>query len=126
MQNLQAGIFETEGRPGVAARHYELRCCLSALTTQEEDAAVVESPAGVTPPLLVQLVRLLSPAPSRCEDLTQALSLEASTRQKAVLGVKLLRVVHGGEGAASVEVRHEDLGSGEAGAKIAGFVETSG
>ena len=115
MQNLQAGIFETEGRPGVAARHYELRCCLSALTTQEEDAAVVESPAGVTPPLLVQLVRLLSPAPSRCEDLTQALSLEASARQEAALSMKLLLVVHGWEGTACVEVREEDLHTGEDG-----------
>ena len=40
--------------------------------------------------------------------------------------MKLLRVVHGGEGAASVEVRYEDLGSGEAGASVAGVVETSG
>ena len=39
--------------------------------------------------------------------------------------MKLLLVVHGGEGTARVELRYEDLGRGEAGASVAGCVETS-
>ena len=121
---LLAGIFETEGRLGAEARLDELRGVfttkfgLTSVTTQEEDAAVVESPAGVAPPLLVQLVRLLSPVPSRREDLTQTRSLEASAREEAVLSMKLLLVVHGWEGTASVLVRYEDLRTGEDGVVV--------
>ena len=76
-------------------------------------------------PFLTQLVRLLSPASSGCEGLTQTRSLEASARQETVLSVKLLLVVHGREGAAYIVPRYEDLGTGEAGAGVAGAVYTS-
>ena len=122
---LQAGIFETEGRSSVAAGRDELRGCLSALTAQEEDAAVVESPAGVAPPLLCQVVRLLSPANSRFVILTQALSLEASARQEAALSMKLLLVDHCWEGTACVEVREEDLRTRDTGASVTRPVDTS-
>ena len=39
--------------------------------------------------------------------------------------MKLLLVVHGREGAASIEPRYEDLDTGEAGAGVAGAVYTS-
>ena len=79
----------------------------------------------MAPPLLVQLVRLLSPVPTRREDLTQTRSLEASARQETVLSMKLLLVVHGWEGTACVEVRYEDLRTGEDGASVTRTVDTS-
>ena len=88
----------------VEARPDEICSGLGTLAeaSQKEDAAIVESPAGVSPPLLGQLVMLLSPATTRCEELTQAWSHEASARQETILTMKLLMVVHGLEGTASV------------------------
>ena len=88
----------------VEARPDEICCGLGTLAeaSQKEDAAIVESPAGVSPPLLGQLVMLLSPATTRCVELTQAWSLEASARQETILTMKILMVVHGLEGTASV------------------------
>ena len=67
----------------------------------------------------------VTPASTGCEGLAHTRSLEASARQETVLSVKLLLVVHGREVAASIEPRYEDLGTGEAGAGVAGAVYTS-
>ena len=75
--------------------------------------------------LLAQLVGQVTPASTGCEGLAHTRSLEASARQETVLSVKLLLVVHGREVAASIEPRYEDLGTGEAGAGVAGAVYTS-
>ena len=77
-------------------------------------------------PLLCQVVRLRSPANSRFVILTETLSLEASTREETALSMKLLLVVHGRESTASVEVREEDLRTGEAGASVTRTVDTPG
>ena len=79
----------------------------------------------MAPPLLCQVVRLLSPAHSRFVILTQALRLEASARQEAALSMKLLLVIHCWEGTAPVEVREEDLRTGDTGASVTRSVDTS-
>ena len=50
----QAAISQTKPGSSVAARREELRAVLSfrALTTQQEEAAVAETPAGVAPPVV--------------------------------------------------------------------------
>ena len=111
----------------VEARPDEICSGLGTLAeaSQKEDAAIVESPAGVSPPLLGQLVMFLSPATTRCVELTQAWSLEASARQETALRMKLFLLVHVGEGTGSVEVWYEDLSTGEAGAIDTRTVYTS-
>ena len=125
-QNLQAWIFETEARPSDVETGYEELCVgLIPVATQEEDAAVVQSPGGVAPPLLGQVVQLRPPANSREVILTKTRSLEASARQKTALRMKLFLLVHVGEGTGSVEVRYEDLSTGETGAIVTRTVYTS-
>ena len=126
-QNLLAWMFETEARPSDVEAGYEELCVgLIPVATQEEDAAVVQSPGGVAPPLLGQVVQLRPPANSREVILTQTWSLEASARQETALRMKLFLLVHVGEGTGSVEVWYEDLSTGETGTIVTRTVDTSG
>ena len=125
-QNLLAWMSETEARPSDVEAGYEELCVgLIPVATQEEDAAVVQSPGGVAPPLLGQVVQLRPPANSREVILTQTRSLKASARQETALRMKLFLLVHVGEGTGSVEVWYEDLSTGEAGAIVTRTVDTS-
>ena len=71
----------------VEARPDEICSGLGTLAeaSQKEDAAIVESPAGVMPPPLCQAVRLRAPADSRSEDLTGGLCTITPTGKEVVL-----------------------------------------
>ena len=86
-----------------------------SLASQQDDTAVVQCPAGVTPPLLRESEGLQPPPDSRGEKLTRHGRVWAKTpaSQEVTLAVAKSAGSHVGQGAALLQSGEVNLGRGE-------------